>query len=149
FFQRLNKGGLVLSDEELARGLARHFELIKNRRGDGVDFEEACRLAIAEQLYDERPHPQWLLGLAALWLMFQYEPNSKEERKEEEAERKREKERLLERATINCWAEILSDQGVRNYRGKAKEMYAEWMGITVEAIKQRRRRERRRRERRK
>jgi len=149
FLQKLNKGGVVLSDEELARGLARHFELIKKRQRDGMDLDEARRLATAEQLYDEHPHPQWLLGFAALQLMVQYKPKFKAERKQEEAERKREMERRLDWATINCWAEILRDQGVRNYRGKAKEMYAEWMGITVEAIKQRRRRERRRRERRK
>jgi hypothetical protein len=149
WLQSLNEGGLVLGDEELVNGLTRLMERTERREGDGVGAEEAWRLAIAEQLYDEYPHPQWLLKLAAFTLQLQYEPKFKAERKQEEAERKRKQEHQLECITIDCWAEMLRDQGVRDYRHKAMLMYADWMGITVGALKQRRRRERRRRERRK
>jgi hypothetical protein len=55
----------------------------------------------------------------------------------------------IERAIINSVAERLKAKGVRAYRGKALEIYAEVVeGITVKGLKQRRRRERRRRERR-
>jgi hypothetical protein len=147
FLQSLNEGGLVLGDEELVNGFRRLMERTERRKGDGVGAEEAWRLAIAEQLYDEYPYPQWLLKLAALTLQRQYKPKFKAERKQEEAERKREKEHRLECLHIDGWAEMLRDQGVRNYRHKAMLMYADWTGITVGALKQRRRRERRRRER--
>ena len=149
FFQDLNKSGVVVSDEELARGAERHFELVKKHRGDGMGLDKATNLAIAEQLNTEHPHPQWLLKLAALQLMLQYEPKFEAERKQKEAERRREMERRLERATIDCWTDILRDQGVSNPRTQAKAKYAEWMGIDVPSLKQRQRRERRRRERRK
>src|SRR5262249_7250681 len=130
FLQKLNRGGVVLSDEEVANGLVRLLDRTAKRRGNGVGDDELS-LAIAEQLYDEHPHPQWLLGLAALMLMQQYAPKFKAERKPEEAERKREKERQPECAYIDCLAEMLRDQGIRNYRSKARQMYAERMGITV------------------
>jgi hypothetical protein len=63
FLQSLNEGGLVLGDEELVNGFRRLMERTERRKGDGVGAEEAWRLAIAEQLYDEYPYPQWLLKL--------------------------------------------------------------------------------------
>ena len=121
------------SREEIVRALEQQdpvFRRWNQHRRAGMDSDEAYDLSLAEEPAKRRLQPLWLLKRVAERFLAKYEPKLKAQWEREN----------LDRIRIDALAESLKAKGVRGYRGRAEELYANIYGITVHALRKRRQR---------